>query len=683
MAPPAPAAKNWAVVLIHGVGDTTPGAMIDALSGPLAAVCGSKFLQQKGSIDLPEKPDGKFPVFMRRGHAGPDRVLLAEVHWADLTRIGVETHLVGVALVRCVYGIRHLALQAALVPGKLGWVLQAALRSAIFLLQGPVYALFFFEALLCAVYLLFIPAAWDDPDRARGPALAAVGLLAVGLAALSVWRWSANRRRRERSVLWPSLLVVSGAALAHVTLRALGVADAWYQSLLPYLNDELAGHRFGELPWVMFLIDGALDRLYAVIAACAIVAGVVVAVAAAAADRAALRSMWSAWVSVVLLLTLWEVAAAPVNLLAQWSYDQAFLHAAPPYPGGTPQYTVWFMDVWLFSLTLTLVVTASMVIVRQTRWAAWSAAHPSAAPPPRRTFGLAGQVGLLAAAAVLLPLAFVLSPLLALATGVVVLARQGRRAAPRPATPVPEPAPRLIVGLPIQVCLLVFACALYPLAIIDGLHLHPLRAFSLAYGWVYLFYLVVAVVVLSGSIGFRNVLHILMDIIVHFEGPGADGLFLRSGYTALRYPTRRQIAKRLRAVVEEVLKTGPTHLLFIAHSQGTVIALEELRKRRWTRRLAGLQSVTLMTFGSPVTNLYQNYLPLRYGNVTAGRWQTLTRNVGTWVNVYRTDDFVGTRIDSPRPDWPTNVPLLPGLRLRGHTRYWEPEVFRAVRQFLP
>jgi hypothetical protein len=188
---------------------------------------------------------------------------------------------------------------------------------------------------------------------------------------------------------------------------------------------------------------------------------------------------------------------------------------------------------------------------------------------------------------------------------------------------------------------------------------------------------------LCGSNYVRNILHILHDIVVHFASPAADCLLLKSRRTVLRYQMRYRIAKRLRKVLNLVLTEKPTHLLVITHSQGSIIALEELRKRRWRGTFDGLQSSGILTFGCPFTHLYQHYLPFLYGDVTQGRWEMLRNNIEFWLNIYRSDDYVGTYIDSSDPNWPTNIRLPPGKGLNGHTRYWDADVFRAIRQVLP
>lgn len=617
-----PGSKNWAIVMIHGVGDTDPGQLITAVRKPLEDTIGLVLDQENQLNVIEEKLDydkgfNRFPVFMQRGQAGQDRVLLAEVHWADLTRIGSGPHLLLAAIVRCIYGIRHIALQAAIIPGKLGLVLHATLRWVIFLLQGPVYALFIFEAILCILYLLLIPERWDRPEFPRGPVLLVMTMLTVGLALFCGHRWLVLRKRHVRAVLWPSLLLTTTITLIHIVLRFVTIADDLYQKrIIPHLN-VLESQSIGEIPLLVFIIDEVLDRLFATVGIGVVLGGFAVTIAALVSDRSSFRSMWSAWLATLLLVTLWHIVSEPIDLIAQWTYDRSRQTVGALY-------TVWFNEACLAGLGPALAITGLLVVIRQVRWSMASDTNSGSSPP------------------------------------------------------------RLIIGAPIQICLIVFACILFPMVIIDGLHIKVLRFGSIAYGWVYLIYLPALAVVLGGSLMFRNTLHIMADIIGHFHSPGSDGLYPRSRYTSLRYPMRRRIAKRLQAVLERlVLPEKPTHLVILAHSQGTIIALEELRKRRWSRHFSSLQTVTLVTLGSPFTHIYQNYFPLLYGDLSCGRWKWLHHNISTWFNVYRSDDFVGTRILSSDGLWPQNIELSAGLWLRGHTRYWEHEVFHTIRQLLP
>jgi hypothetical protein len=197
---------------------------------------------------------------------------------------------------------------------------------------------------------------------------------------------------------------------------------------------------------------------------------------------------------------------------------------------------------------------------------------------------------------------------------------------------------------------------------------------------------VVSALAVACSVGFvlfrehdaRNVLHVLLDVINHFHRPSA------------RFPTRRHIENRFEEVLDRVLnKEHPTRLTVLAHSQGTMIALEVLSQPRWHERLRiasdGLR-VYLLTFGSPFTHIYQQYFPAQYPPISEARWATLKTIVDCWVNIFRIDDYVGTHIyndgngglrrDDTRP---ANQPIAPG----GHTHYWENDALSHVAKLLP
>jgi hypothetical protein len=169
----------------------------------------------------------------------------------------------------------------------------------------------------------------------------------------------------------------------------------------------------------------------------------------------------------------------------------------------------------------------------------------------------------------------------------------------------------------------------------------------------------------------RNIAHVAMDVINHFRMRGNQ------------FPVRERIDHRFRAVLQYVLgRERPTHLLVIAHSQGTVIALDALRDSRCQTALddAGLrpENVALATFGSPYTHLYQYYFPVQYPP-QPGR-DLLGLRFGRWANVFRIDDYVGTNVDGGDDrDRPVNHAIGAG----GHTHYWEPEVFQVIADLLP
>jgi hypothetical protein len=191
--------------------------------------------------------------------------------------------------------------------------------------------------------------------------------------------------------------------------------------------------------------------------------------------------------------------------------------------------------------------------------------------------------------------------------------------------------------------------------------------------------------------GLRAGLHIITDVISHFyrqPQPNPLGAAPFSDEPS-EFDTEMKIESRVRRVLEELMtKENVTHLTVVAHSQGTVIAIHTLYLR-WTRALVGglaPERRRLVTMGSPFTHLYQFYFPRRYpplhwpdGTFNTVAWFHLHDNVGSWLNVYRVDDFVGTEIFGS-DTFPVNQPIRAG----GHTDYWsDPRALWPLLEHLP
>ena len=91
-------------------------------------------------------------------------------------------------------------------------------------------------------------------------------------------------------------------------------------------------------------------------------------------------------------------------------------------------------------------------------------------------------------------------------------------------------------------------------------------------------------------------------------------------------------------------------------------------------------SMTILTFGSPITHIYQHYFPRDYGAFSETGLKDLAADKRVkWLNIYRADDPVGTTISGPTQDFPENIRMPAG----GHLRYWEEDVAKALREHLP
>ena len=134
--------------------------------------------------------------------------------------------------------------------------------------------------------------------------------------------------------------------------------------------------------------------------------------------------------------------------------------------------------------------------------------------------------------------------------------------------------PRLIVGGVIQLTLLAASLALMVFTLHtsfeSGFDWRTSGGLAMLVTWLVLILLIAAVLYFDSQT--LAVLHIVMDVVNHFHGPSA------------KFPIRRKIAARFRRVLDYMLATEkPAHLAVIAHSQGTIIAIESLTELRHGR----------------------------------------------------------------------------------------------------
>lgn len=164
----------------------------------------------------------------------------------------------------------------------------------------------------------------------------------------------------------------------------------------------------------------------------------------------------------------------------------------------------------------------------------------------------------------------------------------------------------------------------------------------------------------------RDGVKLILDVVNHFTGP------LRG------FPVRKRIASRVEEAIAFQLRDGDKpNLVILAHSQGTILAIDALMTGGlWGRIKDQVSSLTVLTFGSPITHVYQRYFSLQYPDfekIESMKALAAEPRV-KWFNVYRIDDYVGTYVENTLPDFPVNVPCKPG----GHTAYWRTDVFQRL-----
>jgi hypothetical protein len=124
-----------------------------------------------------------------------------------------------------------------------------------------------------------------------------------------------------------------------------------------------------------------------------------------------------------------------------------------------------------------------------------------------------------------------------------------------------------------------------------------------------------------------------------------------------RRPPRARIFSRFAALLAYVREHGYARVVIVAHSQGTVVSADLLRYLRHAGRLrhiAGEASLSLVSVGSPLRDLYATRFPLLYrwmgtppaSFVEAGP-AAAALGLAEWANVYRSGDYVGRSIWTP------------------------------------
>jgi hypothetical protein len=627
----AASAEKWLVLLVHGVGEQTPGGMIEAVTGAIRSIHpglpdSEVFVVTHLKDDAASR--GWFPMFTRRLRLrGGGEAVFGEVFWADLSRIRGGTYDFLVGVFRLIFGLRFVSDQAASHPGFWAALLRWLLYLTILIPRGPWLALLTLGSIYCLPGVVKWAARYTDvPDRwvawvTDTGFYTAIGL---GVAVAGLVLTIRELKGRRRLGAYGSCLVLAGLAVT---------TCCWNQALLEYINwlydNELGPHPSPShfLATNIWLSDWARDVAF-ILLGISLVA-LIPAVAWASSERRA--GLVMAYAAAALQLLLWQLALAPLIVVL----DMGLGAVGTPLGGE-------FVHEWTFYIASRLLIAYSLIfsalgiLVLRARWAR---AHPAAAwpdwPPPRLIVGSATLVCLsLAALYLVIEYGFSAWSEIAHALGLTY---------PQAAKTFFEYVDRVVTPLMAPVWLVFVALAWF--------------------FWT------------SSNLA-RLILHVVTDVVNHFYRP------------AEKFPVRQQIERRFHVVFRKLVdQERPTRVIVIAHSQGTVIAfnsLASLASDPHLREAAGQLHIRVVTVGSPLTHLYQHYFPTEYQPLHDPRWTPLRELIDRWYNVFRTDDFVGTFVISDAADprtqtWPENVPAEPG----GHNNYWQPDIFRNFDDSIP
>jgi hypothetical protein len=175
----------------------------------------------------------------------------------------------------------------------------------------------------------------------------------------------------------------------------------------------------------------------------------------------------------------------------------------------------------------------------------------------------------------------------------------------------------------------------------------------------------------------RGILQIGRDVVDHQFTPRfalSRMLLPKPTHKNVTHPRRARIEARLDSVLKEIVDAERfDRLVFVAHSQGSVILHDYLISNRDEPAVRRARRVDVLTLGSPLSHLYQYYFA-RYEGTSTGP-DALNTRLTSWTNMWRVDDPIGNRICMFGGGVVRNVPLRPG----GHVNYWkDPEVISAI-----
>jgi hypothetical protein len=653
------------LVVVHGVGETEPGYCVNALLDTLAATkpgysaSASNEYNRIAETEI-DTPAPVFPV-IRRGaaHTSGIEIEAVELHWADLTAIqpGRVNTLLG--LFRVIFESHHLV-DAMLDKSRdaTSWILRKILWIAGWLLRGPSAALTIATSALCALFLFEPVGLSANLVGAKAQVLIVQGVLLLG----AVYVFYRIVRQHDHSwydpVFWLAVMAFT------IFVFAFNGSLLWLLDFVPDLRTGPARMTAAAPNIDCAAVDAAagcyINGLYKVIiwgwriwGALLLLATAFLAAALGRSrktgNRSGLATLSTSIAILIMQFLLWTtVVVSVIYPMLNRAETISTLKAARPYIARAIHSGEIKSDGQV----------AKLVQV------------------PDIELDWIGRFKFIYAAAALTVLLF-----LASAWILMELRRRRARAGLDDVERTAERMPRLLfnpflVGLLIAAFVVVFALVFIQPYLDSNDVFISLRNLILPVA-------AVVALILPFFFGHRiaNVVHIARDLIDHHYQPRLEvaAYFFPSVFRA-RYerPRRARIQGRLKLVLERFVQNQSYDgVIFVAHSQGSVVVYDYLRDNGPGYAELGDAAPALLTFGSPLGSVYQKYFH-EYAATKAVPLGIASR-LKCWINLYRVDDYIGGRIVPP-----------PGLRvdnhvmgLGGHTGYWtEPEVAEALDAIL-
>ncbi len=638
--------RRIGLVVVHGVGDTEPGYCVNTLLETLSATVGgyqvSPYYQMQNLTDTAAtNGTTQYPAVMRQANRDGIELTGIELHWADLSnhQPGRLNTLLG--LFRIIFESHHLVDAMLRRGGEWGaQILRVILLVAGWMLRGPLAALTLATTAIFAVLLYGPATGWFEHISVQEKFLMVQEGLLIGAIVTLVLIVRSRDISWFDSVFW--LVIVT-----------LGLAVLENQGVLKGILEkvpDLAYQRYQKVDCGHAETLGAcyIEGLYRII-----IWG------------------WRAWALLLLIAVAMYLMMALVRRTHEKRAGLASVSTAISIV--ILQFMFWTITVvsGLFPLLARAESGAQFHKIMKALRDLWTQVHvpedghiAKLLQAPNIDLDWIDRFKFVYATT-----AFTFFLFIAM-TGFLMIAR--RVIAGRSHGTLDETArrlPRLLFNRSL-VSLLIVSCVIV-IALILVLPLFDKKEiFHILKEWLLPFAALVAVAT-PFLLGHRlsNIVHIARDLIDHHYCPRIEtaAYFFPSIFrTRKARPRRSQIQDRLVTLLDTMVKNkGFDEVIFVAHSQGAVVAYDYLRMNGPAYpELSGARPY-MLSFGSPLGHIYQKYF-YEYGTAGPAALSSLAGRLARWVNLYRVDDYIGSRVDGSASVAIENRALLSG----GHTDYW-------------
>lgn len=668
--------KKRLILVVHGIGEQAPGECLGLLTSSMPVErCEDtsydieRLTEEDGApLDQPSEPADipcQFACHSRRLRTPDTDHIFAEVYWSDVVVTGRGTLAILFSLVRVILGLGHIVRESAAVTYDNHPLMRRFCDAAIYCIHGPIAAM---------NTVLLVGAITASAARAyTGDGLSVDFRWALAVA-VPIAAYAIVQRRGSVSYLWRGywLWLILSSTLIAATAIAL-----WYLTAMLPAGETMEGAPLraafcGEAPGFM-------------------------------RDALCLAGRWAEDLEreALSFVCIGENILYGGNRSCKGDLKGLYLLGVLLLLG---QQAVWMLT---FVLMTTILVTHMLLWLR-VRFEGHRRHVPSLAPVALSAMALfwilllccfwavgffvdesfTGNYQLFKAAFFLVWVNWAFALAIAVATALIYLgpyASWARRVAPGTyflnPDGRPDAAPRLIVAQQIALITMFCPVVLLTLGAISVMRDQGVLFYDVGWmNWIadlayQHFKLLLAISALVGVAlyAFRAWLRVGIDL-----GSDVINYFRVLAYhpdpDKREFYMRERIERRFIAVARAmVARHLPDEVVVVAHSQGTVVALDVLRHKKIPELIGRGAPWTLITMGSPFTHVYGHYFPRQF--VVPGRVRT---GLANWINIFRINDFVGTHIrkqnDARKGSWPEEH----AVGARGHTNYWTDREVRPI-----